>query len=80
MRARRPYLYSDTRGGIKFALTREVLANHLDTITARNEENLFEKFAQKLAAVDVAPYLPSFITGLCSRSGPFWTGLQTRSG
>ena len=29
---------------------------------------------------DVAPYLPSFITGLCSVCGPFWTGLQTRSG
>ena len=27
---------------------------------------------------DVAPYLPSFITGLCSRCGPSWTGLQTR--
>ena len=31
-------------------------------------------------ACDVAPYLPSFITGLCSGCGPFWTGLQTRSG
>jgi transposase len=29
---------------------------------------------------DVAPYLPSFITGLCSRCGPSWTGLQTRWG
>lgn len=57
MRARRPYLYSDTRGGIEFALTREVLANHLDTITARNEENVFEKFARKLAAVEICPNL-----------------------
>jgi type IV secretion system protein VirD4 len=30
--------------------------------------------------VYVAPYLPSFITGLCSRCGPSWTGLQTRWG
>lgn len=29
---------------------------------------------------DVAPNLPSFITGLCSRSDPFGTGLRTRSG
>jgi tetratricopeptide (TPR) repeat protein len=57
MRARRPYLYSDTKGGIEFALTREVLANHLDMITARNEENVFEKFARKLAAVEICPNL-----------------------
>ena len=57
MRARRPYLYSDTRGGIEYALTREVLANHLETITARNEENVFEKFARKLAAVEICPNL-----------------------
>ena len=57
MRARRPYLYSDTKGGIEFALTREVLANHLDTITARNDENVFEKFARKLAAVEICPNL-----------------------
>lgn len=57
MRARRPYLYSDTKGGVEFALTREVLANHLDTITARNEENVFEKFARKLAAVEICPNL-----------------------
>ena len=29
---------------------------------------------------DVAPYLPSFIAGLCSRCGPFGTGLRTRLG
>lgn len=57
MRARRPYLYSDTKGGVEFALTREVLANHLDTITARNEENVFEKFARKLVAVEICPNL-----------------------
>lgn len=57
MRKRRPYLFSDTRGGTEFALTREVLANHLDTITARNEENVFEKFARKLAAVEICPNL-----------------------
>jgi hypothetical protein len=35
-----------------------------------------------LAAIvtDVAPYLPSFITGLCSRFGPCGSGLQTHSG
>jgi hypothetical protein len=57
MRKRRPYLFSDTRGGIEFVLTREVLANHLDTITARNEENVFEKFARRLAAVEICPNL-----------------------
>lgn len=57
MRKRRPNLFSDTRGGIEFALTREVLANHLDTITARNDENVFEKFARKLAAVEICPNL-----------------------
>ncbi len=36
--------------------------------------------AGRAFAADVAPYLPSFITGLCSRCGPSWTGLQTRWG
>ena len=35
----------------------QVLANHPDTITARNEENVFEKFARKLAAVEICPNL-----------------------
>ena len=38
-----------------------------------------ERHRRELPA-DIAPCLPSFITGLCSRCGPFWTGLQTRSG
>ena len=29
---------------------------------------------------DIARYLPSLMTGLCSRYGPSWTGLQARSG
>jgi len=57
MRARRPYLFSDTRPGVEYALTREVLATHLDTLTARNEENVFEKFARRLAAVEICPNL-----------------------
>ena len=39
-----------------------------------------EKAVAEMTASDVAPYLPSFITGLCSRCGPSWTGLQTRWG
>lgn len=57
MRARRPYLYSDTRQGIEYALTREVLANHLASLTARNEENVFEHFARRLAEVEICPNL-----------------------
>lgn len=57
MRARRPNLYSDTRPGVEYALTREVLANHLDTMTARNEENIFERFARRLAEAEICPNL-----------------------
>lgn len=57
MRARRPYLFSDTCASVEYALTREVLANHLETITARNEENIFERFARRLAEVEVCPNL-----------------------
>ena len=31
-------------------------------------------------ADDVAPVIPSLIIGLCAPYGPWWTGLQTRSG
>lgn len=57
MRARRPYLYSDTRPGVDYALTREVLASHLDSVTVRNDENAFERFARRLAEVEICPNL-----------------------
>src|SRR5215470_10716042 len=57
MRARRPYLYSDSTKAPRPAVTREVLSHHLDTLTNRKEEANFETLARRLAERFMAPNL-----------------------
>ena len=55
MRQRRPHLFSDSEKRIDVALTREVLAHHLETLTSQKLETVFETFAQRLVEKFVAP-------------------------
>ena len=55
MRARRPYLYSDTEKVQASDLTREVLSHHLETLTKQKDETRFEHFAQRLAQKFISP-------------------------
>lgn len=57
MRARRPYLFSDSTTTTKRAVTREVLSYHLETLTNQKDEATFEKFAHRMAEKFVAPNL-----------------------
>src|SRR5271166_5482950 len=57
MRARRPYLFSDSKKTIEVALSREVLSHHLDTLTHQKAEYVFEGFAVRLAEKFIAPSL-----------------------
>ena len=57
MRARRPYLYSNSEKTTEVALTREVLSHHLDTLTHQKAEYIFEGFAVRLAEKFIAPNL-----------------------
>ncbi|AZG78179.1 hypothetical protein [Methylocystis rosea] len=57
MRARRPYLFSDSERTTEIALTQEVLSHHLDTLTNQKAEYVFEKFAVRLAEKFIAPNL-----------------------
>lgn len=57
MRARRPYLFSDSEKTTEVALTREILSHHLDTLTDQKAEYVFEGFAVRLAEKFIAPNL-----------------------
>jgi hypothetical protein len=54
---RRPELYSDTKQVDEPQLAPEVFGYHLDTLTNRKEEGLFENFARRLCGKEVCPNL-----------------------
>jgi hypothetical protein len=57
MRGLRPEYYSDTKDRTSIILEREVLENHLATITNRNETQDFELFCRKLCERTICPNL-----------------------
>lgn len=57
MRARRPELFSDSKVISEPRLTREIFEYHLETLTSRKEETVFEHFARRLAEKEVCPNL-----------------------
>lgn len=57
MRARRPYLFSDSVTTTERTVTREVLSHHLETLTNQKDETKFEDFAQGLAERFISPNL-----------------------
>lgn len=57
MRARHPYLFSDTRVIDAPRLSRAVFEYHLDTLTSRKQEYEFEHFCRKLAEKEICPNL-----------------------
>ncbi|MDF5717202.1 MAG: hypothetical protein PUP93_25870 [Rhizonema sp. NSF051] len=58
MRARRPYLFSDTQQVAgEPLLGRSLLEYHLETLTSRSQEKDFEHFCRKLAEKELCPNL-----------------------
>jgi hypothetical protein len=57
MRARRPELFSDTAPMTVSVLDKGYLEYHLDTLTSRKQEQMFEEFARRLAEVEICPNL-----------------------
>jgi len=57
MRARRPYLFSDTEIGQQAHLDRTTFEYHLETLTNRKQELDFEHFARRLAEKEICPNL-----------------------
>jgi hypothetical protein len=57
MRARRPYLYSDTKVGGEPLLDRNFLEYHLETLTNRSQEKDFEHFCRRLSEKELCPNL-----------------------
>ncbi len=57
MRARRPYLYSDSECIDAYRLTETELSHHLDTLTDRNQHKDFEVFCRKLSERELCPNL-----------------------
>lgn len=57
MRARRPEQFSDTQDVEEQVLERGFFEYHLDTLTSRSEEKLFEHFAKKLCEKLICPNL-----------------------
>ena len=57
MRARRPYLFSDTQVIEKPHLDRTTFEYHLETLTSRKQEYDFEYFARGLAEKEICPNL-----------------------
>src|SRR5712692_935877 len=57
MRARRPYLFSDTEVAQQAQLDRTTFEYHLKTLTNRKQELDFEHFARKLAEKEICPNL-----------------------
>lgn len=57
MRARRPELFSDSTVESQSLLSRQLFEYHLDTLTSRKEETVFEHFARKLSEREICPNL-----------------------
>lgn len=57
MRAKRPYLYSDSANTDAYRLSRSELSHHLDTLTDRNQHKDFENFARRLCEREICPNL-----------------------
>jgi hypothetical protein len=57
LRARRPERFSDSVTTERPALDRTTLEYHLDTLTSRSQETLFEEFARQLVQREVCPNL-----------------------
>ena len=57
MKARRPYLFSDTEIEAQPTLDRATFEYLLETLTARKQELDFEHFARRLAEKEVCPNL-----------------------
>jgi hypothetical protein len=59
LRARRPERFSDSVASERPLLDRTTLEYHLDTVTNRSQEALFEEFARQLAQRELCPNLQS---------------------
>lgn len=57
MKSRRPNKFSDSVIVKSAALNRSMLDQHLETLTARNQENEFAEFARKLCEKEIMPNL-----------------------
>lgn len=57
LKARRPERFSDSVVEARHALNRTLLEHHLDTLTQRNQEADFERFAYELAKLEICPNL-----------------------
>src|SRR5258706_14493727 len=57
MRARRPELFSDSTEINTPNLTHDVFEYHLDTLTNRKQETVFEHFCRRLAEKELCPNL-----------------------
>ena len=57
MRARRPELFSDSTVEPRSLLSRQLFEYHLETLTSRKEETVFEHFARKLSEREICPNL-----------------------
>jgi len=57
MRAKRPYLYSDSSRKDAYRLSQSELSHHLDTLTDRNQHKDFENFARRLSEREICPNL-----------------------
>jgi hypothetical protein len=57
MRARRPNLFSDSTNSPGASLTKEGFEYHLETLTNRKEETVFEHFCRRLAEREICPNL-----------------------
>src|SRR5580704_13744226 len=57
MRARHPELFSDSCVSSQPSLTKEVFEYHLELLTSRKEETIFEHFCRRLAEKELCPNL-----------------------
>ena len=57
MRARRPYLFSDSKVSLESQLSPEVFEYHLDSLTSRKQETEFEHFCRRLLEKEICPNL-----------------------
>ncbi len=55
MRQRRPHLFSDTTVRSAPAIDRDTLSYHLESLTSRKDEGVFESFAKRLAEKFISP-------------------------
>ncbi|MEM1050283.1 MAG: tetratricopeptide repeat protein, partial [Pseudomonadota bacterium] len=57
MRARRPYLYSDSQNKDAYRLSQSELSHQLDSLADRNQHKDFEHFARKVCEREICPNL-----------------------